>query len=55
VLDGAIDTSALGPWNTCVGNKNIETAAKVIDSLVDGLFGLLVVAEVGLVGLRWKM
>jgi hypothetical protein len=51
VLDGAIDTGTLGPWNTGVGNKNIEAATKVIYSLVNGILGLLVVTEVGLVGL----
>jgi hypothetical protein len=51
VLDGAIDTGTLGPWNTGVGNKDIEAAAKVIYSLVNGILGLLVVAEVGLVSL----
>lgn len=54
VLDGTIDTSTLSPWNTSVGNKDIEAATKVIDSLVDGLLSLLVVAEVRLVGLGWE-
>lgn len=54
MLDGAVDTGTLSPWDTSVGNKDIEAATKVIDSLVDGLLSLLVVAEVRLVGLGWE-
>lgn len=55
VLDRAIDTGTLGPWDTGIGDENIEAAAKVFDSLVNSLLGLLVVAEVSLVGLGWRM
>lgn len=40
---------ALGPWNTSVGNENIQTAVEIADRLVDGLLNSFGVGDITLV------
>lgn len=54
VLQGSIDHGALGPGNTRVGNKHIQTAIEVLDGLVDSLVDGLGVCDTDLVGLGCK-
>jgi hypothetical protein len=49
VLDGAINRGTLSPWNTCIGNEDIQAAIKVLNSLIDGSFGFLLIAQVALI------
>lgn len=49
VLDRAINSRALGPGNTGVSDENIEAAVEVLDGLIDGGLGLLLVPQIGLI------
>lgn len=52
VLDGTINSGALGPRDTGIGDENVEAAVEVLDSFVNGGLGLLLVTQIGLVCLR---
>lgn len=51
VLLRAIDHSALGPWDTSVGNEDIEATIEFLDGEIDGFLDGLDVPDVDLVGL----
>lgn len=55
VVDLAIDHGTLGPWNTRVGDEDIETAVELLDDVVDGLFNWSVFLDVHLVCLACEI
>lgn len=53
VVNGAVHHGALGPWDTRVGDEDVEAAVEVLDGLVHSLLDLLSILDVDLVGLAW--
>ena len=51
VVEGAIDHGTFGPWDTCVGNEDIQAAVEVLHDLVDSLLYSLGIRDVDLVSL----
>lgn len=49
VLDGAVNSSTLGPRDTSIGDENVKTTVEVLDGLVNGGLGLLLVTQIGLI------
>lgn len=50
MVEGAVHHGALGPWNTSVGNKNVQTAIEILHNGVDGLLDLLRIGDLNLIG-----
>jgi hypothetical protein len=50
MFKGAVHHGALSPWNTSVGNKNVQTAIEILHNGVDGLLDLLRIGDLNLIG-----
>lgn len=51
VVEGTVDHGALGPGNTGVSNKDVETAIKVLDNIINGLLDSLYIGDLNLISL----
>lgn len=49
VLDGPVNSATLGPWDTGIGDENVEATVEVLDGFVNSGLSLLLVTQIGLV------
>lgn len=53
VGDFTIEHGTLRPWDTSVGNENVETTIELLGNLVDRFLDTIGICDVYLVGLAW--
>lgn len=53
VLKGTVDHGALGPWDACIGNEDVQATVELLDGKVDGVLHGFGVSDVDLVSLGY--
>lgn len=51
VVDFAVEHGALSPWDTGIGDEDVETAIEFLDDLINHLIDVFGIGDVDLVGL----
>ena len=49
MIDRAVQGRSLGPWNSCIGDKDIETTIEIVDDVVDQCLNIFRVGRIALV------